>query len=112
MAWPYTYNFNYYVGDLLQFVLYPKQEDEEFSLSGYTSLFVVATERGNPNAVVISASPQMSASPSRLLCTITPQNGMLMTGASYLYDIEITKGNETYTLMTGTISTQLDVSRA
>ena len=111
MAWPHTYNFNYYVGDLYQLVLYPKQDEESFDLSGYTSLFVVATERGNSNATVFSASPQVSASPSRLLCTIMPSQGQLLTGASYVYDIEISDADETYTLLTGTISTELDISR-
>lgn len=112
MAWPHTYNFNYYTGDLYQLVLYPKQDDQQFNLSGFTSLFVVATERGNINSTIFSNSPQVSASPSRLLCTISPQNGQLLTGASYIYDIEITKNNETYTLLTGSISVQNDIVKS
>lgn len=112
MAWPYTYNFNYYVGDLYQFVIYPKEDGQQFNLNGYNSLFVIATERGNSNSIAISASPQISASPSRLICTIYPQYGNFLTGASYIYDVEISKNDQTYTLLTGTISTQSDISKS
>jgi len=111
MAWPHTYNFNYYVGDLCQFVLYPRENKEQFNLSGYSALFVISTQRGNPNAIVLSASAQVSASPSRVLCTIHPQSGRVLTGPSYIYDIEIYKNDESYTLITGTISTQSDIAR-
>lgn len=111
MAWPYTYNFNYYVGDLCQFVLYPKDDGDQFNLSGYSALFVISTQRGNPNAVVFSASAQVSASPSRVLCTILPGSGKILTGPSYIYDIEIYKNDESYTLLTGTITTQSDIAR-
>jgi hypothetical protein len=108
--WPYTYNFNYYSGDTYPLVLYPKNDDgTQYDLSDKTSLFTVATERGNPDAVIFSASPQLSASPSRLLCTIEPESGALLTGASYVYDIEIRQGEEVYTLLTGSITTQQNV---
>lgn len=112
MAWPYTYNFNYYVGDLCQFVLYPRDSGEQFNLSGYSALFVISTQRGNANAIVLSASAQVSSSPSRVLCTIYPNTGKVLTGSSYVYDIEIYKNDESYTLLTGTISTQLDIPKA
>lgn len=106
MAFPHTYNFNYYSGDLYQMILYPKDGEEYWNFSGQTVLFTVSTERGNPDAIVFSASPQISASPSRLICTISPDNGILLTGASYLYDIETKEGNVVVqTFMTGTIST-------
>ena len=46
MAYPYTYNFDYYVGDSYQFVIRPKvynentEELEEVNLSEYNSLFI------------------------------------------------------------------------
>jgi len=120
MAYPYTYNFDYYVGDTFQFVIRPKfynddtSQLEEVDLSQYNSLFVIATERGNYQSTVFSASAQVSGSPSSLLCTIDPQSGLLLTGASYIYDVEITNKTNSAdraTLLTGTISTQLDISR-
>ena len=112
MSWPYTYNIQYYSGDLYQFVIYPKNTDgSQFDLSDKTSLFVIATERGNPDAVVISASPQLNNDPSRLLCTILPSQGNFLTGASYVYDVEIRdEGDEVYTLLTGNITVQEDIT--
>lgn len=108
--WPYTHNFNYYSGDTYPLVLYPKNEDgTQYDLSGTNCLFTVSLERGDPTTDVFSASPQINASPSRLMCFITPENGALLTGASYVYDIEIQDGEQIYTLLTGTITTQQNV---
>lgn len=111
MPFPYIYDFRYYSGDLYQFVMYPKNEDgTQFDLSDKTALFSIATERGNLDAIVISASPQISASPSRLLCTILPNQGSLLTGASYVYDIEIRDDSEeVITFLTGNITVQQNV---
>lgn len=109
MAFPHTYNFNYYSGDLYQMILYPKDDGDYYDLNGYTALFTVSTERGNPDAAVFSASPQISASPSRLICTISPENGSLLTQAFYVYDIQVTNGTDSQTFMTGTISTLQNV---
>lgn len=111
MSWPYTYNIQYYSGDLYQFVIYPKNSDgTQFDLSDKTSLFVIATERGNSDAVVFSASPQVSASPSRLLCSILPSSGSALTTGTYVYDIEIRDDDEVYTLLTGNVSVQEDIT--
>lgn len=110
MAWPYTYNIQYYYGDSYDFVAYPRENNSPYSLVGKTSLFSIATERGNPEAIVISASPQMSESPSRLICSITPEQGLALTGNSYVYDVEIRNGDEVYTLLTGDVTVQKDVT--
>jgi hypothetical protein len=110
MTWPYTYNINYYYGDSFDLVLYPRENSAPYDLTGKTSLFSIATERGNPEAIVISASPQMSASPSRLICSISPEQGLALTGNSYVYDIEIRNGNEVYTLLTGDVAVEKDVT--
>jgi hypothetical protein len=110
MTWPYTYNITYYYGDSFDLVLYPRENNISYDLTGKTSLFSVATERGNPEAIVISASPQMSASPSRLICSIAPELGLALTGNSYVYDIEIRNGNEVYTLLTGDVAVEKDVT--
>ena len=115
MAIPKEYNFNYYAGDSYQLVLYPKNEDgSQFNLENHSSLFTVATERGNPLAQVFSASVEISASPSKLIAAITPEFGTTLTGASYVYDLEVTDLNEpdqVYTFVTGTINVQQQVTR-
>jgi len=116
MAFPYQYNFNYYVGDTLQFLLYPKEDGESMNISNYSALFSVATSSGNSGIQIFSASCQISAStPYKILCTISPTNGRLLTGASYVYDVEITdNGNSEnrYTLLNGNINTLQDIKRS
>jgi hypothetical protein len=115
MSIPKEYDFNYYAGDLYQLVLYPRNEDgSQYDLSNHTSLFTVATERGNPEAEVFSASVQLSASPSRMIVTITPEFGSLLDEPSYVYDIELvdlSDPEEVYTFVTGNINVQQQVTR-
>ena len=115
MAIPKDYNINYYVGDLYQLVLYPKNEDgSQYNLTNHTGLFTVSTQRGNPQTDVFSASVQMSASPSRMIMTISPENGILLTGASYVYDLEVidqSSPDQVYSFITGNISVQQGVTR-
>ena len=114
MAFPYEYNFNYYVGDTLQFILYPKEDGESMDLNNYSGLFSVATSFGNTGIKIFSASCQISASaPYKVLCTISPQNGRLLSGASYVYDVEINdSGENSYTLLYGSINTLQDIPRS
>ena len=115
MAIPKEYDFNYYAGDLYQLVLYPKNVDgTQYDLGGHTGTFTISTERGNSLAEVFSASAQISASPSRILMTISPEDGSQLSESLYDYDLEITDLNnptETYTFLTGTINVQQEVTR-
>jgi hypothetical protein len=115
MSIPKSYDINYYVGDLYQLVLYPKDESgNQYDLENHTGLLTIATERGNIGSTVVSASVQMSASPSRMVMTISPENGIILTGASYVYDLEVIdqdKPDEIYSFLTGTITTQQGVTR-
>ena len=116
MAIPKDYDIDYYVGDLYQLVLYPKNEDgSQYDLVNHTGLLTVSTERGNPATEIFSASAQMSASPSRIIMTISPENGILLSASSeYVYDLEITNQSEpdkVYSFLTGNISVQQGVTR-
>ena len=115
MAIPKTYNIDYYVGDLYQLVLYPKDENgNQYNLENHTGLLTVATERGNVEAQIFSSSASISASPSRIVITIQPDKGVLLTGASYVYDLEIINQSDTgevYSFLTGDITTAQGVTR-
>lgn len=115
MAIPKTYDINYYAGDLYQLVLYPKNEDgSQYDLTNHTGLLTVSTERGNPQTDIFSASAGMSASPSRIVMTISPENGVLLTGASYVYDLEVidqSHPDEVYSFITGVLNVQQGVTR-
>lgn len=115
MAFPGTYNFSYYKGDTFDFIINPKNPNgTAFDLTDYdSSLFTIATERGNPSAVVATATASVDASESRIVCEIPPSVGIQLSGTSYVYDIEIedTSASTVYTLLTGTITVTQDVSR-
>ena len=127
MAFPSTYNFNYYKGDTFEFKIYPKNSNgSAFDLSTYASTanppgetkFTIATARGSAGvAGKISCSAVISLSDNSITCMISPQNGSLLNAnASYVYDVEISKssgGSATvYTLLTGSISVTDQISGA
>lgn len=116
MAFPGTYNFSYYRGDTNEFVIRPKTSTgSAFALTGYTAIFKISDVRG-PTGVQISAAAVVDASANIVTCTIIPAVGRLLTGTSYVYDVQIT--NETpnpdviFTLLTGTITVTSDVTGA
>jgi len=110
MAYPYVYNFNYYVGDTYQFILYPKNEDgTTLDLSGFTASFAIASQRGSNSSALI-LTPEINLNPTRIVCTINSTNGLALTNSIYLYDIEVSNNTEVYTLLTGQINTQNQVT--
>lgn len=107
MAFPGTYNFNYYRGDTYEFKVYPRTADgASFSLSGYQGAFRISTVRGSTSQTIGYA--EVSADNTHITCAITPDM-TLPAGATLVYDVEIRKQQDTpyslvYTLLTGTIS--------
>jgi hypothetical protein len=117
MAFPGTYNFNYYQGDLYDFVLNPKQSDgNPFDLAGYSGLFTVATSRGDSSSVIGSSqTASVNSSLGTVTCRITPAFGATLTGNSYIYDVQIknpsaSAASAVFTLVTGTISVTRDIT--
>ena len=124
MAFPGTYNFNYYAGDTFEFFVYPKNSTGGVfdDLTSYTPLFVVAESRGSASASVISSLDINSASATvqdgdHVSCMIKPAGGRQLTKPTYLYDLQIRNDNiasssygKLFTLLTGTISVTQDVA--
>jgi hypothetical protein len=114
MAFPATYNISYYRGDTYNFIINPKNPNgTAFNLTGNTALFVISTERGNPAAEVATGTAIVNAQAATVTCEIPNSLGSILSGASYLYDIEInnSSASTTFTLLTGTISVTQDISR-
>ncbi len=113
MAFPGTFNFNYYEGDRYDFSISPKNSDgSNFTLTNYTVQFKIATSRG-AGATQYNGVATISA--GQVLCTILPDIGRTLTaGTTYVYDVEISKSNGeyVYTLLTGNITVTADVSGA
>jgi hypothetical protein len=115
MAYPGSYNINYYRGDTLEFRIYPKNANgETFSLSGFsTAKFWIQTQRGNAGyAGRIECLASISSDYSYVLCVIPPttEAGLALTaGTNYVYDVEVSKTvpgsyNLVHTLLTGNVS--------
>ena len=115
MAFPGTYNLNYYKGDTFEFRVYPKDASgATFPLSqfltteGGTTKFTLAPSRGSSEGL-IEGYAEISNDQTNILCAITPANGAVMTaGTTYVYDVEIAKTrtpyDSVYTLLTGSIT--------
>lgn len=116
MAFPGTYNFNYYKGDTYQFVIRPKNSDgSAFDLSGYTGAFTIATARGSGATQYTSGiSASIDTVNDLVTCTISATGGQLIpAGATYVYDVQISNAsNIVYTLLTGNITITEQVTGA
>ncbi len=115
MAFPGTYNINYYKGDTFEFSIYPKDSSgEPFLLNDYVQIrFTISNVLGEtaPEGVTKVTINGYASKPTnqQVLCAITPENGALMTaGTTYYYDVEIGKISSpydfVYTLLQGTIT--------
>ena len=114
MAFPGTYNLNYYKGDTFEFRVYPKDASGgTFPISQFVSpngvtRFTIAPSRGATTGL-IEGYAQISNDRTFILCAVTPTNGAAMTaGTPYVYDVEIARTDANYdyvyTLLTGNIT--------
>ena len=121
MAFPGTYNINYYKGDTYEFRIYPKDAaGEPFDLTDYagSESFTIANVRGSTATTTVYAYASIET--DYVLCTIRPaDSSTLVAGTTYYYDVSIDKaadGNTPYdsifTLLTGTITVTDHVSGA
>lgn len=118
MAFPGTYNINYYKGDTYEFRIYPKDAvGEPFPLGDYvgSETFTIANIRGTEATTTILAYANIVD--DHVECAIRPADSLnLVAGTTYYYDVSIDKtgGNydKVFTLLTGTITVTDHVSGA
>lgn len=111
MAFPGTYNIEYYKGDTYEFRIYPKDSSgAPFSLYGYgAERFSIAPSRGNEN-LASNVECYAKIESDNILCVIRPSDGEKLSVANspYYYDVEIentsSEYTKLYTLLTGSIS--------
>ena len=117
MAFPGTYNFNYYSGDTYEFIVEPKTSSGAvFTLTGYTPTFSIATSRSY-DAIVLSSdnvselTATVDENDEYITCKILPTSGATLSSSSYVYDVQIDNGSgNIFTLLTGTITVTQDIS--
>ncbi len=113
MAFPATYDFNYYKGDTFEFRIYPKKNDGTvFDLSAYyiptnyantpddvtdtiapydSAQFTISTVRGSAGTP-IKCFARISDDGTFVQCAIRPgDSSTLVAGTEYVYDVEVKK---------------------
>lgn len=113
MAFPSTYDFNYYRGDTAQFVARPKNANDGsfFELTDYSASFTIADQRG-AEGTQYDADAVVNETTDIVTCTISPTVGRQLAAGTYVYDVQIDNGVEIYTLLTGTITVTDDITGA
>jgi len=122
MAFPGTYNINYYKGDTLEFRVYPKDSaGGTFPLSQFVdpdgvTKFTIAPTRGSLVGSV-EGYAQISNDQTYILCAITPAVGSsLDSDTVYEYDVQIARSSVdydyVYTLLTGSVTVTEQVTQA
>ena len=117
MAFPATYDFNYYRGDTYSFTIRPKQANNAtYPLDNFTAKFVVSESRGAAGiASAVICHTSLDTVSDTLTCKIRPADGIQLDPTKvYYYDVQITGSGsnlgDVYTLLTGKITVQDDIS--
>jgi hypothetical protein len=114
MAFPGTYNFNYYRGDTFEFIIRPRDAGgSQFLLEGFTAKFTIADRRGpNPVNSYVAVAIVDSVS-NTITCKITDALGRSLTpGVTWVYDVEISNVTSIFTLLNGNITVTDDITGA
>jgi hypothetical protein len=118
MAFPGTYNFNYYRGDTFEFIIRPKDSGgAPFPLDGYTAVFTIANIRGPqttpPTRESYEGFTSINTQEDFIVCRITSSTGRnLRPGVSWVYDVEIDNTSSKFTLLNGNITVTNDITGA
>jgi hypothetical protein len=114
MAFPGTYNFNYYRGDTLSFIVRPKDSSgAQFDLAGYTAIFTIASSRGASPTSSYTGTATVNSTDDIVTCVIPAATGRnLNPDISWVYDVQVTNGTTIYTLLTGSITSTNDITGA
>jgi hypothetical protein len=118
MAFPGTYNFNYYRGDTFSFIIRPRDAaGDPFPLEGFDAEFTIADRRGAGTSLNPIESYEGEAVVNTVdnivTCTISDSTGRnLTTARTWVYDVQINDGSSIYTLLNGNITVTDDVTGA
>jgi len=115
MAFPSTYNFNYYRGDTFEMVVIPKSSSNtSFPLSGYTGAFTIANRRGSVGTTQYVCVAEINTTNNTVTCKISNGVGQTLSPGTYVYDVQITNSStqKVYTILTGTVTVTDDITGA
>lgn len=114
MAFPGTYNFNYYRGDSFEFIVRPKDASgQQFSLNGYIGRFTIANNRGPSATLRYEGVAEVNTVDNIVTCTIPSGIGRNLNPSQvWVYDVEVSNDVTTFTLITGSITVTDDITGA
>jgi len=118
MAFPGTYNFNYYRGDTFSFIIRPRDASgSQFPLDGFTATMTIADRRGPGTSTApvtqYEGSAVVNTVDNIVTCTIADATGRsLTTDRTWVYDVEINDGSSVFTLLNGNITVTDDITGA
>jgi len=118
MAFPGTYNFNYYRGDTFEFIIRPRDASgDPFPLEGFDAEFTIADRRGAGTSLdpvdQYDAEAVVNTVDNIVTCTISDSVGrQLTTDKTWVYDVQIDNGISIYTLLNGKITVTDDITGA
>lgn len=110
---PATHNFDVYAGDTYTFTITYKENSVGVDLTGTTLASSIATAAGETatTTMTVTAAADQTANPGQMNVTLPAANSDLLTGASYVYDIEVTwPDTSVQTILRGTITVTQDVT--
>jgi len=121
MAFPGTYNINYYKGDTFEFRIYPKDSTgAKFDITSYTQFrFTISNILGDTAPAGETKTTLLgyaeNIDDNYILCAIKPENGSeMIAGVPYYYDVEIGRidspYDKIYTVLQGTINVSEQVT--
>jgi hypothetical protein len=118
MAFPGTYNFNYYRGDTFEFIIRPRDAaGDPFPLEDYEAIFTIADRRGPGTSLVPVIQEEALAVVNTVdgivTCTISESVGrQLDSTRTWVYDVQIDNGSSVFTLLNGNITVTEDITGA
>jgi hypothetical protein len=118
MAFPGTYNFNYYRGDTFSFIIRPRDASgAQFPLENFDATMTIADRRGPGTlaspVVQYSASAVINTVDNIVTCTINSSVGRNLTiDRTWVYDVEISDNSSFFTLLNGNITVTDDITGA
>jgi hypothetical protein len=114
MAFPGTYNFNYYRGDTFEFIIRPRDASgNQFPLDDFTAALTIADRRGPNPPNKYTGVATIDTVRNTITCTITDSVGRNLTpGVTWVYDVEINDGASILTLLNGNITVTDDITGA
>jgi hypothetical protein len=114
MAFPGTYNFNYYRGDTFSFIIRPRDASgDSYPLADFDATMTIANRRGAGSGVTqYEATAIVNSVDNIVTCTISDDIGRSLVGTTWFYDVEISDGSSIFTLLRGTITVEDDITGA